>query len=596
MFGFQEAIALWDGNTRAATGLAEARLAYAECAKAKGDYELGLSLLDSDSAEHAVLRVELASMQRERDMRQKWLTRFKRIAAAMAILVFGVISASLLVVAQAKNRETDAKNQAIKDKEAAEIAEREAESARQKELEQKNIAVAAEAKARQEEAAARAAERKAKTAEEEERKQKLIAVEAEAKAKAEEQKAVAAKRGEEYAAYLARIGVAAAKIDENAYDAADSLLAACLPEDGSEDLRNWEWGYLKRLGRQGFDFHGQGTTTSAAFAPDGQWFTTVGDDGIAHLWDPENGRERLAIKHGAAIHSVAVSPDGQTLATAGADGKVRLFKSADGTAVHTLSGHEDRVLGAAFSPQDGRWLATCSRDRTVRVWDVATGREAPGSPLRGHSWWVWSVAFSADQKQLVSAGQDGKVLVWSFGDAAGGGPIARQEKVFLGHEGPVFAAAFSPDGSQVASAGYDKRVLVWQPDKIDQVDLEVLVSKDPLRPQPSRSFEGHSAPVRTVAYSADGQSIASGGDDNIVRVWDAATGKPTAVLRGHSRPVETCAFRRTASGSCRARRKVRSSCGTCSIIAKCAPYKVGFWPVMKMKSCRRHSRPTANES
>ncbi len=184
---------------------------------------------------------------------------------------------------------------------------------------------------------------------------------------------------------------------------------------------------------------------------------------------------------------------------------------------------------------------TVSRDRTVRVWDTTTGREVAGSPLRGHAWWVWSAAFSPDESQLVSAGQDGKVIVWSF-DASGANRRIQQEKVFLGHEGPVFAAAFSPDGQQVASAGHDRRVLVWNPDEIDAIDFKQLVANEPAVPQTSRAFEGHSAPVRSLAFSRDGQSILSGGDDNTVRVWDTLTGRMKAVLRGHSRPVQSCVF------------------------------------------------------
>src|SRR5262249_20851658 len=105
LFGFQEALAMWEGNARARTGVSEARLSYAASAKAKGDLELGISLLDADNADHAGLRAELEAAQREREARQKWLTRFKRIAATLVVLLFGVITIALGFVWDAQRKE-----------------------------------------------------------------------------------------------------------------------------------------------------------------------------------------------------------------------------------------------------------------------------------------------------------------------------------------------------------------------------------------------------------------------------------------------------------------------------------------------------------
>ncbi len=130
-----------------------------------------------------------------------------------------------------------------------------------------------------------------------------------------------AKQGEEYAAYVARIGMAAAKIDENAFDTADSLLAACLPAAGDEDLRNWEWGYLKRLRQSRRELSGAtGAVTLRGLRAGWQVVRHRGRRRSGASLGSRHRPAHGAIDHGGAVHAVAVSPDGQIIATAGADG------------------------------------------------------------------------------------------------------------------------------------------------------------------------------------------------------------------------------------------------------------------------------------
>jgi WD40 repeat protein len=109
--------------------------------------------------------------------------------------------------------------------------------------------------------------------------------------------------------------------------------------------------------------------------------------------------------------------------------------------VQTLEGHTSSVSSVAFSP-DGKQVVSGSWDRTVQLWDVATG--APLQTLEGHTSWVSSVAFSPDGKQVVSGSWDRTVRLW---DAATGAPLQTLE----GHTGSVSSVAFSPDGKQVVS-------------------------------------------------------------------------------------------------------------------------------------------------
>jgi len=540
LFGFEEALTMWTGNTRARAGASETRLAYATSAKTKGDFELGMSLLDSASPEHAPLHRELAKAQLENSTRQKWLSRFKRIAAAMAVLIVGIITISLVIMYSLRNEalaERDrAEKNAVEAKRQEKIAVRNAnEATRQQKIAETN---AEEAKRQQGIAEKNAVEAKrqqgiAEDNAEEANKQRKIADD-------RTDEALKARAGEEQAAYGARIGMAAAKIEENSFDAARSLLDAC-----PEKLRDWEWGYLKRLSEAGRNFRAEGTVHSVAFAPHGKWFVTAGEDQKARIWDPNTDRELRAIETSANLRAASVSPDGTLLATSGDDPVIRIFQADDGREVLALAGHTDQVLDLAFSAS-GKWLISASADKTARIWDLATGREITGSPLRGHYAAVHSAEFSPDEKQIVTAGEDGRVVVWPTSIAVLSGEseeLRKHLKEFLGHDGAVYSAAFSPDGQQVVSGGYDKRVLIWYPAAVTKVEMRQLVAlHSPLAQQKSRSLEGHTAPIRSVSFSPDGQYVISGSDDNTVHVWDATTGRPHAQLRGHSRPVLSCAI------------------------------------------------------
>ena len=108
------------------------------------------------------------------------------------------------------------------------------------------------------------------------------------------------------------------------------------------------------------------------------------------------------------------SPDGTRLATASDDKTIKVWDVASGQAVLTLSGHTDAVYSVVFSP-DGTRLATASADRTAKVWDVASGQEV--RTLSGHTNTVHAVAFSPDETRLATASWDSTAKVWDVASA-----------------------------------------------------------------------------------------------------------------------------------------------------------------------------------
>ncbi|MEH2008420.1 serine/threonine-protein kinase [Nostoc sp.] len=231
----------------------------------------------------------------------------------------------------------------------------------------------------------------------------------------------------------------------------------------------------------------------------------------------------------SSINALAISPDGYTLASASDEKIVKLWDLNTQKVLASLSGHSQAVKSITFSP-DGQILATASDDKTIKLWQVETLEEI--CTLLGHSHAVKSVAFSPDGQILASGSWDKTIKLW---DVKTGTEICPM----TGHQLQVNSVAFSPQGQLLASASYDRTIRLWQISALESSQRE-------LQNRPCYSLlstlSGHAWAVLTVAFSPDGQILATGSDDNTIKFWEVNTGQLICTLVGHSWSVVALAF------------------------------------------------------
>ena len=302
---------------------------------------------------------------------------------------------------------------------------------------------------------------------------------------------------------------------------------------------------------------------AVAFSPNGDFVATGSLDQTAKIWDAKSGALLQNLNVCFPVVSLAFSRGGKRLVTVGPDNSACVWKveashkaddSPPGFGVQQssaalvagpsyereaaekapenwrtprrLQGHTAAVMAVAWSPDD-RWLLTASKDKSARIWDATTG--ALQRTLVGHRDWVLAAVFAPNSQLVATGSADDVIRLW---DTRSGQCL----RTLTNHQGDVLSLAFSPDGNLLASGGADQKAWIWDVESGHQ--LQEL----------SASANG----VTSVAFSPNGTRLAtanSGTDlyalvnrESRIRLWDVSLGRELLSLVAHSNTVYGVAF------------------------------------------------------
>lgn len=264
---------------------------------------------------------------------------------------------------------------------------------------------------------------------------------------------------------------------------------------------------------------------------------------------------RTLTGHGDVVKAIAISPEGQTLVSGSYDKTVKLWSLSTGEARNTLIDHTHRITSVAISP-DGQTLATGSYDKTIKLWALSTGEllhTLTGRPDR-----VRYLAFSPNGQTLISSG-DWEIKIW----AVRTGKLLR---ILAGNSNSARIVALTPDGHTCAVASLDGTLELWNPhtgrllrtfsNQLTEItslayslDGQVLASGssnaihlwNPTTGKQLRGFSTQSSGTASITFNPDGKTLACA-SGKIIELWNWQTGKRLCTLSGHFRAVESVAF------------------------------------------------------
>jgi WD40 repeat protein len=246
-----------------------------------------------------------------------------------------------------------------------------------------------------------------------------------------------------------------------------------------------------------------------AFSPDGKYLASGSFEEVS-IWDVKAGTlEKKLTGFAHCVVALAFSADGKQLATGGgaptADGEIKVFEVGSWQQLADIkNGHSDTVFGVCFSP-DGKKIATCGADKFIKVFEIPSGKFIKS--FEGHTHHVMDVGWKSDGKVIVSAGADNSIKIWNYESGE------QTKTVPNAHAKQLTRLQFIGKTAQFVTCGGDGVVKFWNDGGTT-----------------TRNFPAGNDFYYAVGVSADGNLVAAGGEEGIVRLYNGANGQLIRVL------------------------------------------------------------------
>ena len=259
---------------------------------------------------------------------------------------------------------------------------------------------------------------------------------------------------------------------------------------------------------------GHGSITCVAYSHTGTQFALGFDSQFITIQEASSGELVSSFKYPTPqkILSLAFLPGDQYLVAGTTANAVAQWSVLTALIVRSYDGHNSSITSIAVCVKASNFMASASKDTTIRLWDISTGKcanvlSSKGSPVN-------AVAFTPDGARLLSGSDDGFVRVWDVSQPS----ACREVRVVSAHKSSITALAISPDGCTYCTGSADHLV------KSFTMDAEV----------PTFEFADHANGITSLAHTINGATLLSSGDgERHARLWDTSNGTLRGLTRGY---------------------------------------------------------------